>query len=261
MPNASDMPMGSAVERPSGATIFFNSMSKASFVPQENKDAAGDKGVYFLSADYNNSTHHGQLWNYYADDLYNTLFIQYDFIKGDDDFNYNIGAQFIDFSEVGKLKASDTEIDYSLYSLRYDAGWGNGVSIATGASKYTDGDGQNSTLGAWGGYPYFANGMIFHFFEAGTLRNAASYKAQAGYDFRRTSPDKLGLYLRYTYYDLDPDFSFASNGEPQDRMVMLGLQLKYRAKNGAYFTGTFEQHDIDEEPQVWALRLIGGITF
>ena len=239
----------------------FNSMSQASFVPQENKDAAGDKGVYFLSADYNNSTHHGQLWNYYADDLYNTLFIQYDFIKGDDDFNYNIGAQFIDFSEVGKLKASDTEIDYSLYSLRYDAGWGNGVSIATGASKYTDGDGQNSTLGAWGGYPYFANGMIFHFFEAGTLRNAESYKAQAGYDFQRTSPDKLSLYLRYTYYDLDPEFSFSSNGEPQDRMVMLGVQLKYRAKNGTYFTGTFEQHDIDEEPGVWALRLIGGIRF
>ncbi len=239
----------------------FNSMSKASFVPQENKDAAGDKGIYFVSADYNNSTHHGQLWNYYADELYNTLFIQYDFIKGDDDFNYDIGAQFIDFSEVGKLKSSDTEIDYSLYSLRYNAGWGNGVSLATGASKYTDGDGQGSTLGAWGGYPYFANGMIFHFFEAGSLRNAESYKVQVGYDFIRTRPDTLGVYLRHTRYDLDSDYSFSSAGNPQDLMVMNGIQLKYRAKNGAYFTGTYEQHDIDDEPRTFALRLIGGITF
>ena len=44
-------------------------------------------------------------------------------------------------------------------------------------------------------------------------------------------------------------------------MTMTGIQLKYRAKGGTYFTGTYEQHHIDDEPKTWALRLIGGITF
>mgnify|MGYP001824231245 FL=1 len=239
----------------------FHSMSDASFVPQVNKDEADDTGVYFAAMDYNNGVHHGQLWNYYADELYNILFAQYDFIKGDDNFNYDIGAQFIDFQEVGKLKDSDTEIDYSIYSLRYNAGWGNGVSLATGAAKYTNGPGPNETLGAWGGYPYFANGMVYHFFEAGSLRNAASYKVQVGYDFKLQSTDKLGIYLRHTHYDLDPKYSIASDGEGQNYLMMTGLQVKYSFLGGGYFTGTYEQHHIDDEPRTWALRLIGGFTF
>jgi hypothetical protein len=239
----------------------FNSMSKASFVPQVNKDEAGDAGVYFAAVDYNNDVHHAQAWNYYADDLYNTFFAQYDYMKGNDDFNYDFGAQFINFSEVGKLKSSPTEIDYSLYSLRFDAGWGNGISIASGAAKYSDGDGQGSTLGAWGGYPYFANGMIFHFFELGSLRNAESYKLQVGYDFPRQSPDKLGIYLRHTRFYLDSEYSLSSNGMGQDLMTLTGIQVKYKFLRGGYFTGTYEQHQIDEEPKTWALRLIGGFTF
>ena len=239
----------------------FHSMSDASFVPQINKDEADDKGVYFAAVDYNNDVHHAQVWNYYADELYNTFFAQYDYIRGNDSFNYDFGAQFINFSEVGKLKSSDTEIDYSLYSLRFDAGWGNGFSLASGASKYTDGDGTNETLGAWGGYPYFANGMIYHFFEAGSLRNAESYKLQVGYDFKRQSPDKLGIYLRYTHFDLDSDHSISSDGKGQDFMNLIGLQVKYKFLRGGYFTGTYERHDTDHEPNSWALRLIGGFTF
>ncbi|MEN8204894.1 MAG: hypothetical protein ABFS24_02665 [Pseudomonadota bacterium] len=239
----------------------FHSMSDASIVPQANKDEADDSGVYFAAADFNNDVHHVQLWNYYADDLYNTLFAQYDFTRGNDNFNYDIGTQFIDFSEVGKLRSSPTEIDYSIYSLRYDAGWGNGFSLATGVAKYTDGGGANETLGAWGGYPYFANGMVFHFFEAGSLQNAESYKLQVGYDFARQSPDKLGIYLRHTRYNLDPKYSIASDGDGQDLLTMTGIQLKYRFLGGGYFTGTYEQHHIDDEPRTWALRLIGGFTF
>ena len=56
----------------------------------------------------------------------------------------------------------------------------NGFSIASGATKYTDGDGQGATLGAWGGYPSFTNGLIYHFFEAGSLRNAEVYKIAGG---------------------------------------------------------------------------------
>jgi len=239
----------------------FNSMSDASFVPQINKDEADDAGVYYAAVDFNNGLHHAQLWNYYADDLYNTVFAQYNFTSKNRYFNYDAGAQYINFNEVGDLKSSDTRIDYSIYSLKYDAALENGFSVATGVAKYTDGDGQGSTLGAWGGYPYFANGMIFHFFEAGSLRDAASYKLQGAYDFSRMGIDKLSLALRYTYFDLESKYSISSDGRRQDFMKMGGIQLKYKFLSGGYFTGTYEQHKIDHEPTTWALRLIGGYKF
>ena len=239
----------------------FRSMSDASFVPQVNKDEADDKGVYFAAADYDNEKHHLQVWNYYADELYNTFFSQYDFLESHGQLNYNLGLQFINFLEVGKLKSSSTEIDYSMYSIRFDGAFDNGFTFASGATKYSNGDGTGSTLGAWGGFPYFANGMIFHFFEAGSLRNAESYKLQAGYNFPTKAPDKLSVAVRYTRFELDSKYSISSDGRGQDLMRMAGLQVKYKFLGNGYFTGTFEQHSVDHEPDVWALRLIGGFTF
>ena len=239
----------------------FHSMSDASFVPQINKDEADDTGVFYGAADFNNGLHHAQLWNYYAKDLYNTVFAQYNYTSKNKYFSYDAGAQFINFEQVGNLKSSITRIGYSIYSLKYDAALDNGFSIASGVSKFTDGDGQGSTLGAWGGYPYFATGMIFHFFEAGSLRDAASYKLQGAYDFSKIGIDKLGLALRYTYFDLDSTHSISSDGKRQDFMKMGGIRLTYKFLSGGYFTGTYEQHKIDHEPSVWSLRLIGGYKF
>ena len=49
----------------------FHSMSDASFVPQVNKNEADDSGVYYGAMDFSNGRHHAQLWEYYAEDLYN----------------------------------------------------------------------------------------------------------------------------------------------------------------------------------------------
>ncbi len=243
----------------------FHKMSDASFVPQTNKDEADGKGVHYLAVEYNGEKHHGQLWEYYAQDLYNMLFGQYNFKSGSSRYNYDFGLQFIDWSQVGKLKDSPTEIDYNLYSIKYDGYMDNGFSFATGYSKYTDGPGQDSTLGAWGGYPYFANGMIFHFFEAGNLRNAASYKVQGGYDLSKIGVDNTVIKLRYTFYDLDQNYSTTevSSGVfiPQDSMEMIGLQLSYNFMKTGYFNATLERHNIDKENRTNAVRLIGGFKF
>jgi hypothetical protein len=45
----------------------------------------------------------------------------------------------------------------------------------------------------------FANGMVFHFFEAGSLQNAASYKFQGSYDF-----SKIGI----SYFKGDKKWKF-----------------------------------------------------
>lgn len=242
----------------------FYSMSQASFIDGADKAAIGDKGVYFAAFEYNDDKNHNlQVWNYYADDMYNTLFMQYDFTSNIGSFNYDLGAQFMNFKEVGYL-ASDaavTNIDYSLYSVRFDGDFSNGIDFATGVSKYTDGEGQGATLGAFGGYPYFANGMIFHFFEAGSLQNAASYKAQVGYDLAKFGVDNLWLGYRYTYFDLDSKYSHNKDGESQEKMILNGVRVSYGGDTGAYFTGTYEHVNLDNEPNTFSLRLIGGYRF
>jgi len=242
----------------------FNSMSQASFLSAADKAAIGDKGIYFASLEYNDEKNHNlQLWNYYGDDMYNTFFLQYDYTDEVDAFSYDLGAQFINFHEVGYLATSsaDANINFSIYSLRFDGKFSNGFDIATGASKYSDGEGEAEVLGAFGGYPYFANGMIFHFFEPGNFRNASSSKAQIGYDFAKFGVKNLWLGYRYTYYDLDANYSTNKSGEPQNTMILNGVRVSYGDKLGVYFTGTYEHVNLDNEPHTFALRLIGGYRF
>ena len=242
----------------------FHSMSQVSYIDGIDKQKIGERGIYFAALEYNdNKNHQLQVWNYYGEDMYNTLFIQYDFTSSLGSFNYDIGAQFINFKEVGYLAttAAATDIDYSLYSARFDGDFSNGLDFATGISRYTDGVGQGATLGAFGGYPYFANGMIFHFFEAGSLQNAASYKAQIGYDFSKIGVDNLWIGYRYTYFDLDTSYSKTVDGEAQNGMALNGIRVSYGEKAGAYFTGTYEHVNLDNEPNTFSLRLIGGYKF
>ncbi len=241
----------------------FHSMSDTSFVASEDKERAGDKGVGYVGAQFDNTMHNAQLWGYHAPDLYNILFAQYDFDHTlSSGFDYNFGAQFIHFKETGELADHDTtNIDHSMYSLRFDGSFGNGFGFATGATKYSNGEGQGATLGAWGGFPYFANGMIFHFFETGSLRNAASFKVQGSYDFSKIGVENLNMNVRYTHFALDSDYSIASSGEPQDAMNLLGFQVAYSCMENISMSVKYEYQDTDGEPNSQAIRLIGGYTF
>ncbi len=246
----------------------WHTMSDASFVNGDYKKLAGDEGVWTGVFQYSDDKHNFQVWDYYMKDYYNTFFAQYDYTGKAESFTYDMGAQFIDFQGVGGLKEyyrdvlGGRAIDYSIYSVRLNAKHETGFDIALGASFYTDGDGTGDTLGAWGGYPYFANGMIFHFFEAGSLRNANSYKAQLGYDLGKQGIDGLWIGARYTYFDLDPQYSKSSlNGEGQEYQKQYGLRVSYNHPSGFYFTGTYESVDLDQQPDISALRLIGGYKF
>ena len=265
-----------ATVAPLGGTEFY-SMGQASMVSQADKNNTDpDAGVIFGAYEYHHEQHNVQVWEYYATDLYNMLFMQYDFKDTIGSFSYVAGAQFINWKEVGayadtsSTAGNGARIDYSLYSARFDGKFDFGLNFATGVAKYTNGQGQGSTLGAWGGYPYLANGMIFHFFEAGSLQNAASYKAQIGFDIL----DDLWIGYRYTFFDLDSSHSFAKMVDPanpnntiddpskaQDAMHLNGIRLSYGGKQGGYFTGTYESVNLDNEPSTYSLRLIGGIKF
>ncbi len=242
----------------------FHSMSDASFIDSADKQKIGDKGIYFAALEYNDAKNHQlQAWNYYADEMYNTLFVQYDYTNKIANFSYDAGLQLINFKEVGYLASSmaQTNIDYSLLSARFNGSFSNGFDFSTGISQYTDGEGQGATLGAFGGYPYFANGMIFHFFEAGSLQNAASYKGQVGYNASKIGIDNLWVGYRHTHFNLDSKYSSNTEGSPQSTMKLNGIRVSYGDKVGAYFTGTYEHVDLDNEPNTYSLRLIGGYKF
>ena len=241
----------------------FESMSKASYIDSADKVAIGDKGFAFVSLDYNTKNHHLQLWDYYGFDMYNIFYAQYDFLNSTDLLDYDFGVKWINFKEVGYLAtdAAVTNIGYSLYEARFDGSYGKNWEFATGVAKYTDGEGQGATLGAFGGYYYFANGMVFHFFEAGSLQNAASYKGQIGYNFGKFGGETMKLYYRYTYFDLDPNYSQTKSGLGQNKMRLNGVRLVYGDNLGWYFTGTYEHVRLDHEPNTYALRLIGGYRF
>ncbi len=241
----------------------FESMSQASYIDSADKAVIGDKGFAFASLDYNNKKHHLQLWNYYGFDMYNIFYAQYDFLNSAGALDYDFGIKWINFKEVGYLAsdAAKTDIDYSLYEARFDGTVNKKWEYATGVAKYTSGPGQGATLGAFGGYYYFANGMVFHFFEAGSLQNAASYKGQIGYNFGKFGSEEMKLYYRYTYFNLDPNYSKTASGLEQNKMQLNGIRLVYGDQLGWYFTGTYEHVRLDNEPNTYALRLIGGYRF
>lgn len=241
----------------------FESMSQASYIDSADKAVIGDKGFAFASLDYNDKAHHIQLWDYYGFDMYNILYVQYDFLHTLGSLEYDLGVKWINFKEVGYLAGdtAKTDIDYSLYEARFDGTWNKKWEFATGIAKYTDGEGQGATLGAFGGYYYFANGMVFHFFEAGSLRNATSYKGQIGYNFGEIGGEEMKLYYRYTYFDLDPNYSQTDSKLPQNAMRLNGVRFVYGDDLGWYFNGTYEHVQLSHEPNTYALRLIGGYRF
>lgn len=238
----------------------FHSMADQSYVDSRDKENAGDAGMWAGVFQYTKDEHDLQIWDYYAVDLYNTFFGQYDYSGKFDGGTYDAGAQFINFKDVGGNRF--TPIDYSIFSLRLDGKLENGFDISTGAAFYTDGPGASATLGSWGGYPYLANGMIFHFFEAGDMRNVNSYKVQVGYDLSKVVTEGLWVGARYTYFDLDPNYSISSDtGTAQEDQNNYGIRASYNHPDGYYFTGTYEYVDLDQQEPISALRLIGGYKF
>lgn len=238
----------------------FRSMSDASMVTAANKSEASNSGVYYAGVDYKGGKHQAKLWNYYAKDLYNTVFAQYNFLNNTDSCSYDVGVQAMDFREVGKLSKSSTNIGVGVYSVQLDSKFANGLLLNASATKYTDGDGEQYVLGAWGGYAYFTKGFIFHFHEQNSFRNAFGYKIQGGYDFSKVGLKDLSLNFRYTAFLLDEKYS-TLNGKGQNSMKLSGAQLKYDFLKSGYVGVTYEKGQLDQAPDFQGFRLIGGYRF
>ncbi len=237
----------------------FRSMSDASMVSQLNKDEANNGGVYYAGADYKNGSHTAKLWEYYAKELYNTVFASYDYAFEYGNTSFIAGAQYIDFSEVGKLSKSSTNISVNVYSASLEGKHKSGISGSFSATKFGSGDGEQYVLGAWGGYAYPTKGFIFHFHESNSFRDAIGYKYQLGYDFDGALKG-LSANTRYVDYRLNTGYSTLNN-KPQDGMKLIGGQLKYGFLKNGYCSAVYEQGHLSGVAAFSGFRLIGGYKF
>ena len=240
----------------------FHSMSDTSFVDDRDKENADDSGVIYGAVEYKKESHKVKVWDYSVTDLYNIFLAQYDFSSSIDSFTYETAIQFTNYKEIGELASNNyTNIDYSIYAVKFDGEFDNGVSFATGASKFSDGEGISSTLSAWGGFPTYTYGYIYNWFEVGSLENAVLLKAQLGYDLSKIGLKNSWIGYRHTHYNLDSSNSKTASGEAQNKMQLNGIRFKYAPTTGIYFTANYEHRSLDNEPDSSAYRLIGGYKF
>ncbi|WP_373032358.1 hypothetical protein [Sulfurovum sp.] len=249
------------IEAPKGGTDFY-SISQASFVSGADKVAADDAGAAYLGLVFDNKTHKAQAWGYSFMELYNVLFAQYNFSDKAGSFAYDLGIQFIDFKETGALASNNfTTIDYNIASVKAAGVFDNGLDFTLAAMKFSDGEGQGSTVAAFGGYPFFAMGNIVHWFNAGSFQNAANYQIAAGFDLSKIGAEGLRVDLKHVYTDLDAQYSIASTGQGQDFQKTYDLAVSYAHNSGAYLNFQYQYADIDHEEDINGFRLIGGYKF
>ena len=242
----------------------FESMSQASYVNSEAKEAAGDSGVGFASIDYNYGNHHFQIWDYYALHLYNSIFTQYNYLLKTSTSEYDFGIQYMRYDGIGRLKAikeknNEDNIANSTYSIRVKADYKNGIGFNLGIGGFSDDYGDKETLGAWGGYPFFMG----HSFEAGSIRNSFIYKLEAIYNFKNLGKNKLQIKARYSHFALDDKYSRTARGlgVPQDYMGHYRVKVRYEYSDNWYFDGGYRIYKIDNEPDITSVRLFGGYKF
>jgi len=240
----------------------FHSMSDASFVDARDKENAKDSGIVYGAVEYKNKVHEFKLWEYYVTDLYNILLAEYGYSNKINMFSYDLGVQVTNYKELGKLASNNyTNIDYTIYSAKFDGMFENGVNFATGITKYSDGEGQGATLGAFGGFPSYTTGFTYSYFTMGSLQNASVYKTQIGFDLEKMGLKNTWIGYRNTYFNLDPSYSKTAGLLEQDYMQLHGFRISHSTEVGMYLTVTYEVRDLDNESDASAFLFIGGYKF
>jgi hypothetical protein len=175
-----------------------------------------DGGVSFVSLSYKDEFMKLQAWDYYAYELMNTMYFQSDFKLS----HIDLAFQYIDFNDVGQMQElSDPRavIDYSVWGAKIDARLAD-VDISLGYTGVSDEE-SSHMWGSWGGFPYFASGMMVSYFES-SLRDAHIFSLNTTF-----SPiNKLSTTLHAGYYDLNPDYTIDTRG---DRNAVDGESAMY----------------------------------
>lgn len=175
-----------------------------------------DAGVTFGAVTYENEEMKLQVWDYYAHELFNSVFVQSDIKIGDVIF----GLQYNIFDDVGEMEAVDDPravIDYSVWGAKVGTKIDD-MQITLGYTGVSD-DESSHMWGSWGGYPYYASGMMVSYFET-SLRDAHIFALNT--DIRPM--ENLSTTLHLGYYDLNADYTIDTRG---DRNAVNGESSMY----------------------------------
>lgn len=191
-------------------------------------DAVGDKGVYVIAA-VNNSIKDLtlQLWEYYAVDVVNAVYLQADYKLGlGKDTALNIAAQYYNIQGIGRTKdlLKDTgdntagyyaaltgaglndlgKIDYNVYGVKASLETAIGLTpylAYNKVSEQNDRNGGTFVFGAWGGYPEFAMSEEFWYNSGTNMNGGQSYKVGADYSLEKLGLGARTLGVAYTKFD------------------------------------------------------------
>ncbi len=194
----------------------FQSMSRSALGGLVDVDLGhgqvGEKGVYAAAA-INSSIKDLtlQVWEYYAADVVNAVYLQADYKLGlGTGTTVNLAAQYYNMQGIGKTKdllkdAALGKVDYNVYGAKANIETSVGLTPYVAYNKVSEQkDGANGgtfVFGAWGGYPEFAMSEEFWYNSGTNMNGGQSYKIGADYSLEKLGLGARTFGLAYTKFD------------------------------------------------------------
>ena len=194
----------------------FQSMSRSALGGLVDVDLGhgqvGEKGVYAAAA-INSSIKDLtlQVWEYYAADVVNAVYLQADYKLGlGAGTTVNLAAQYYNMQGIGKTKdllkdAALGKVDYNVYGAKANIETSVGLTPYVAYNKVSEQkDGANGgtfVFGAWGGYPEFAMSEEFWYNSGTNMNGGQSYKIGADYSLEKLGLGARTFGLAYTKFD------------------------------------------------------------
>ena len=217
----------------------FLSMSRQPWIHKADKgidtypvdevyNIVGNSGISYASITYNKNEHKMQLWDFYAHNMLNTLFMQYDYTLD----SLSASLQYSNKRAIGKLDDTPLyDVNYDVYGAKLNYKISNDWKL-TGAYTGVSDDDSLHFFGSWGGYPEFASGMMVSYFET-SLRDANIYALTSSHNLDSIM-DRFSITLKYAYYDLNKDYTI--NTQQEHRLAPNGQNYMHAYGVGFYYS-------------------------
>ena len=221
-------------------------------------------GLGYVGIAYEKESLKLQFYDHVLFDTYNSLFAQVDYTLNVDGEKLLLAGQYIKYDGIGALKNNqnpDAVVDYATYSAKGELSMKD-VTLSLAYTGLTD-TASIHFLGAHGGFPQFASGMMVSYFET-SLRDADLYSLTSSYDFG-TKQHAFNITALYAYYDLNSDYT--KNGiigdsiQGDEYLHAYGISGKYTYNEKLSWTMKLAQRRLEHGDENILFRTILKYSF
>jgi len=210
-----------------------------------------------------------QLWDYYAHDLMNVVYLQGDYGFDVSALKMTVSGQYINQSDVGDNLAgnalqditygnSGSDVDANYYAVKLGASTGALSGYFAYSTTDSDTAGNQGIITPWGGMPAFTQGMVTRhqfFSDTDTWKVAATYKMD----------ELLGANVKASVFYVEFDIGAANSYSPGNAWTATesGFDVQYQATKdlNLRFRGNFPD-DFSQTGTGWdEYRLIANYNF